>query len=76
MQWRLCEETERDRSGRRHTWSARLTSGGSPHEESFGGLHARWLEHIEAPGRNPKTVVENRRMAAAFPEELCSKDLQ
>ena len=39
-------------------------------KETFGGLLARWLDHIEARGRSPKTLVENRRMAAAFTEEL------
>ena len=32
--------------------------------------------HIEARGRAPKTLVENRRMAAAVTKELGSKDLQ
>ena len=35
-------------------------------KETFGGLLDRWLDHIEARGRAPKTLVENRRMAAAI----------
>ena len=27
-------------------------------KETFGGLPARWLDHIEARGRAPKTLVE------------------
>ena len=34
----------------------------------------RWLDHIEARGRAPKTLVENRRMAPAIAEELGAKD--
>jgi len=45
-------------------------------KETFGGLLTRWLDHIEARGRAPKTLVENRRMAAAIAEELGAKDLQ
>ena len=45
-------------------------------KETFGGLLARWLDHIEARGRAPKTLVENRRMAAAITEQLGAKDLQ
>jgi hypothetical protein len=45
-------------------------------KETSGGLLTRWLDHIEARGRAPKTLVENRRMAAAIAEELGSKDLQ
>ena len=45
-------------------------------KETFGGLLTRWLDHIEARGRAPKTLVENRRMAAAIAEELGTKDLQ
>jgi integrase len=45
-------------------------------KETFGGLLTRWLDHIEARGRAPKTLVENRRMAAAITEELGTKDLQ
>ncbi len=45
-------------------------------KETFGGLLARWLDHIEARGRAPKTLVENRRMATAIAEELGDKDLQ
>jgi len=45
-------------------------------KETFGGLLTRWLDHIEARGRAPKTLVENRRMAAAIAEQLGSKDLQ
>jgi integrase len=45
-------------------------------KETFGGLLIRWLDHIEARGRAPKTLVENRRMAAAISEELGAKDLQ
>src|SRR5580704_852703 len=33
-------------------------------------------DHIEARGRAPKTLFENRRMAAAIAEELRGKDLQ
>jgi len=42
---------------------------------TFGALLARWLDHIEAPGRAPKTLVENRRMAAAITEDLVTTDL-
>ncbi len=45
-------------------------------KETFGNLLTRWLDHIEARGRAPKTMVENRRMASAITEELGSKDLQ
>ncbi len=45
-------------------------------KETFGGLLTRWLDHIEARGRAPKTLVENRRMAVAVAEELGAKDLQ
>jgi hypothetical protein len=43
---------------------------------TFGGLLTRWLDHIEARGRAPKTLVENRRMVAAIAEELGAKVLQ
>ena len=45
-------------------------------KETLGGLLARWLDHIETRGRAPKTLVENRRMAAAIAEELGAKELQ
>ena len=45
-------------------------------KETFGGLLTRWLDHIEARGRAPKTLVENHRMATAIAEELGTKDLQ
>ncbi len=45
-------------------------------KETFGGLLNRWLDHIEARGRAPKTLVENRRMAAAIATELGAKDLR
>ena len=44
--------------------------------ETFGGLLDRWLDHIEARGRAPKTLVENRRMAAAIAKDLGAKDLR
>jgi hypothetical protein len=44
--------------------------------ETFGGRLTRWLDHIDARGRAPKTLVENRRLAAAITEELGSKDVQ
>ncbi len=36
--------------------------------ETVAGLLHRWLEHIEARGRAPKTLLENRRMAAVITE--------
>jgi integrase len=42
-------------------------------KETFGGLLTRWLDHIEIRGRAPKTLVENRRMAAAITVELGAK---
>jgi hypothetical protein len=45
-------------------------------KETFGGLLARWLEHIETRGRAPKTLDEIRSLTAAVAEELGSKDLQ
>ena len=45
-------------------------------KETFGSLLDRWLDHIEARGRAPKTLVENRRMAAAIAKELGAKDLR
>ncbi len=45
-------------------------------KDTFGGLLTRWLDHIEARGRAPKILVENRRMAAAIAEELGAKDLR
>jgi hypothetical protein len=44
--------------------------------ETLGGLLTRWLDHIEARGRAPKTLLENRRMAAAITVELGTKDLR
>ena len=44
--------------------------------ESLGGLLERWLEHIEARGRAPKTLLENRRMAAVITAELGTKELR
>lgn len=31
--------------------------------ERVAGVLDRWLEHIEARGRAPKTLLENKRMA-------------
>ena len=42
--------------------------------ETFGDLLDRWLDHIETRGRAPKTLVENRRMAAAIAKELGAKE--
>ena len=44
--------------------------------ETFGDLLNRWLDHIEVRGRAPKTLVENRRMAAAIATELGTKELR
>ena len=44
--------------------------------ETLAGLLDRWLNHIEARGRAPKTLLENRRMAAVITEELGEKDLR
>jgi hypothetical protein len=44
--------------------------------ETLAGLLERWLEHIEARGRAPKTLLENRRMATAISEELGTKELR
>ena len=44
--------------------------------ETFGGLLTRWLDHIEARGRAPKTLLENRRMAAVVSERLGSRELR
>jgi hypothetical protein len=35
-----------------------------------------WLEHIEARGRAPKTLFENRRLAAVTSEALGTKELR
>ena len=43
-------------------------------KETFGGLLRRSLDHIEARGRAPKTLLENRRMTAAIAEEIGVKD--
>jgi len=76
MQRRRCEAP----SDAQRT-SARLVNEASQGripltKETFGGLLTRWLDHIEARGRAPKTLVENRRIAAAIAEELGAKDLQ
>ena len=44
--------------------------------ETFAGLLTRWLDHIEARGRAPKTLLENRRMAAIASERLGTKELR
>jgi integrase len=44
--------------------------------ETLAGLLERWLAHIEARGRAPKTLLENRRMAAVITEELGTKELR
>ena len=44
--------------------------------ETLAGLVERRLEHIEARGRAPKALLENRRMATAISEELGSKKLR
>ena len=44
--------------------------------ETLAGLLERWLEHIEARGRAPKTLLENRRMAKVISEELGAKELR
>jgi len=44
--------------------------------ETLAGLLERWLDHIEARGRAPKTLLENRRMAAVITEELGEKNLR
>jgi hypothetical protein len=48
----------------------------SPERETLGGLLDRWLDHIEARGRAPKTLVENRRLATAITAELGEKELR
>ena len=45
-------------------------------KKTFGALLARWRNHIETRGRAPKTLVENRRMAATITEDLGTTDLQ
>jgi hypothetical protein len=40
--------------------------------ETLAGLLERWLDHSEARGRAPKTLLENRRMAAVITEPLSS----
>lgn len=51
--------------------------GNSPLErETLAGLLERWLAHIEVRGRAPKTLLENRRMAAVITEDLGSKELR
>jgi integrase len=44
--------------------------------ETLAGLLERWLDHIEARGRAPKTLLENRRMAAVIAQELGAKELR
>lgn len=44
--------------------------------ETVARLLERWLDHIEARGRAPKTLLENRRMAAVIVEELGPKELR
>jgi integrase len=48
----------------------------STERETLGGLLDRWLDHIEARGRAPKTLLENRRLAAAISAELGEKELR
>jgi integrase len=53
------------------------TEGKIPLErETLAGLLERWLDHIEARGRAPKTLLENRRMAVVINEELGTKELR
>ena len=61
--------------------SARLVNGADQHripmtKETFGGLLTRWIDHIEARGRAPKRLVENRRMAAVITEKLGATGLR
>ena len=44
--------------------------------ETLAGLLERWLAHIEARGRAPKTLLENRRIAAEIVEELGDKQVR
>jgi hypothetical protein len=44
--------------------------------ETVRGLLQRWLEHIEARGRAPKTLLENRRMAGVIADGLGTKELR
>jgi integrase len=48
----------------------------SSERETLSGLLDRWLDHIEARGRAPKTILENRRLAAAITAELGQKELR
>jgi hypothetical protein len=71
------------RGGRRATQreAARLVKeaneGKIPFErETLTGLLERWLDHIEARGRAPKTLLENRRMSAVIAEDLGVKELR
>ena len=74
MQRRRFDGTRRD-AQRRGASGERGVAGRIPlTKETFGGLLTRWLDHIEARGRAPKTLVENRRMAAAIAEELGAKE--
>lgn len=43
--------------------------------ETVTGRLERWLDHTEARGRAPKTLLENRRMAAIINEELGAKEI-
>jgi integrase len=44
--------------------------------ETLAGLLERWIAHIEARGRAPKTLLENRRLAAVIAEELGERELR
>ena len=48
----------------------------STERETLGGLLDRWLDHIEARGRAPKTLLENRRLATAISADLGDKELR
>jgi hypothetical protein len=44
--------------------------------ETLTGLLERWLEHMEARGRAPETLLENRRLAVGMSEALGPKELR
>lgn len=48
----------------------------STERDTLGGLLDRWLDHIEARGRAPKTLLENRRLATVISAELGGKELR
>ena len=71
------------RGGRRATQreAARLVKLASEgrhwtERETLGGLWTAGLDHIEARGRAPKTLLENRRLATAIYAELGEKELR